>query len=692
MDLELNGLTPMSLVLLMPDTLFSGAVVSLSDPEHAQGTGDVFLEHAPAIGRQVEAWVEEQTADRESPDDAALAELDSIAEGMAGPELTVLADLLEEVIRDLPQGDQDVVLQSPEDLIFAQMFFPRVLARETSQLLGCAIRVCAVEMASLSLSRMGEEPAGLLSWLDFEDGSPGDTCFVFPAQGVEALATRLVCEPDILVAVLMGPGLELMASLNPSLRGQVRALLPVDFSSFEREGDLHTIRICYEMEIEGDDVLKFVQYASPVFVNRIVMVLAGEDIEFLKESKRNLMLSFLSLNALIGAVAVADPDRAGEWIGPVLGPGYVPLYRPGDDLPDMYDFDVLTALSPQEMRSLIQWPTIAGSKSRTVARALRFVSGDVRRRILEAGPPEWPQQVPDQERNRDAWSLRDIWEARRAFADVLHIGVAHCGVELPQALSQQLAWRLHRLCLEWRLRGPEVLDEGIFLVPFMFDFDSLAELSDRDMTIVLERWVSGKLRLETLGCALSRPRCPVLPKVLRNVSARRRQAIGQEAARQTSSPEEVSSAQHMFAEHVYFATVKEIIDPPLVIREQIDRYLVMIDEELDRWCSAALQDVTFPKLVSRLDGRELGDVERLVGREELLWSLQDAPGAITDLFLQRLGSDGRASFEEDLALIDRRDDGPEKREWRIAEARLLAIDAARLVLQARAAGVRADGW
>ena len=687
LHLELHGLTPMSVVLLLPDALFSRAAISLTDPEHLRVTDDLFLEHAPAVGQEVEAWVEEQFADGESPDLAGSAELDRLAAEAAHPEVAALADLLEEVIEDLPEGDQDVVLRSPEDLIFAQMFFPQMLAHVTRRELGCTIRVRAVEMASLSLSSMGDEPAGLLAQIVFQGGTQGDTCLVFPEDALTALATRLESTRDRLVQLVMGPGLALMESITPTLRAQVRPLVPVDFSGYELDGDQYMIRIRYEMVVEEGDVVRFVQYATPVFVSRIVSALAGQDVEFLKGSKRNLMLSFLSLNALMGAVALEDPERAGEWIGPILGGSYVPLYRPGDQLPDMYDFDVLATLPPQELNSLLHWPTIASGMSRMVARAWRFTSGDARRRMIEAGPPQWHRQIPEQDRSRETWSLKDLWEARREFAERLHGGVVNSGMEQPVALAQQIGWRKHRLILAWRLRGPEVLEDGIFVVPFMLDFDSLAELSNRDMTVVLERWVLGKLDLGTLGCALSRPRCPVLPKVLGNVSARRREEIGG-VARQASPPEEVFGAQHLFAEYVYFAALKGIIHPARVIQEQIDRYLMLVDEELDGWCSALLRDPTFSRLLAQLDPRELGDVQRLVGREEVLWGLQDAPEGTIALFLQPLGSDARSSFEEDLELIGRREASPQRRGWRIVEARLLAIDAARLVLVSRVAGAR----
>ncbi len=567
--LELHGLPPMSVVLLIPASLMSRAAMSLTDPDYVRVTDDLFLEHATAIEQEVEAWVEEQAAGGESLD-LGLAE-GSMAEGSAGPELTTLSDLLEEVIQDLPQGDQDVVLQSPEDLIFAQMFFPQAMAHVTRQALGRTLRVRAVEMASLSLSRMCDEPDGLLTQVTFRGGCQGDTCFVFPVESLTALAARLETNCDGIVDSVTTSGLSLMQSITPSLAAQVGPLLPVDFSGYRPDGDQCTIRIRYEMAVEEGDDVRFVQYASPVFVSRIVSALAGQDVEFLKGSKRNLMLSFLSLNALIGSVAVEDPERAGEWMGPILEPEYVPLYRPGDSLPDMYDFDVLSTLSRQSLTALLNCPSIANGKSRMAARAMRFVSDDFRRRLREAGPGEWLRGLPEQERRRDTWSVKEVWEARRKFANRLHVDVLNSAMDQPEALKQQISWGMHRLSLAWRLRGPEVLEDSIFLVPFMLDFDSLATLSDRDMTVVLERWVTGKLDLGTMGCALSPPRCPVLRRVLSNVSARRRQEIG-EAARQASPPAEVFFAQHLFAEHVYFATLKGIITPPEAIQEQIDRY------------------------------------------------------------------------------------------------------------------------
>ena len=546
MRLDFQGLAPMSVVLLLPGPLFSRAAISLTDPEHLQVTDDLFLEHTPAIGQEVEAWVEEQMADGESLGFEGAGGLDQIAAEDRLPELTALPDLLQEVIEDLPTGDQDVVLQSPEDLIFAQMFFPQKLAHVTREALGCTIRVRAVEMASLSLSSMCEESAGLLARIAFQGGTQGDTCFAFPEDALVALATRSGRTPDSIVKLVMGPGLSLMESITPSLKAQVKPLVPIDFSGYQLDQDQYTIRIRYEMLVEGGEDLEIVQYASPVFVNRIVGALAGQDVDFLKASKRNLMLSFLSLSALMGTVALEDLDRAGEWIGPILDGSYIPLYRPGDELPDMYDFDVLSALSRQALVSVYRGPALTNAKSLMVARALRFTSGVVRQRIKESGPAEWYQQIPEHDRKRDGWSLRDLWEARREFAERLHIDVVNSGMEQPVALAQQIGWGYRRLVLVWRLRGPEVLKESIFIVPFMLDFDSLAELSNRDMTVVLERWVLGKLDLDTLGCALSRPNCPVLSKVRRNVSARRWQEI-EATSGYERPPEEVYGSQHLFA-------------------------------------------------------------------------------------------------------------------------------------------------
>ena len=696
LSLETRGLDPIAMVLLLPDGLFGSAAVSLADPEHLLVTDDLFLEHAPAVGQEVEAWVDELLASEEEAaegsvlgaGDIDMAESGEPAEVGSAPDVTALSELLEEVLRELPQDEQDVVLQSPEDLIFPQLFFPQMLAHVTRQALGCTIRVQAVEMASLSMSSMCEEPAGLLAQIVFDGGFQGDTCMVFPEGDLTGLACQFECDPHSLVQLLTGPGLAFMGSITDSLPGEVLPPARVDFSSYQSDGDQYALRIRYEMLVEAEEgTIRFVQYASPGFVNRLVSALAGEDTEVLKASSRNLMLSFLSLNALIGAVAVADPARAGEWIGPILGGQYVPLYRPGDDLPDMYDFDVLGELPRGELKRLLEWPPLANVEIGTLARALRFTGRKTRRKILEAGHKEWRQRLTELDRARDEWAPKDLWDARCLFAEVLHTGIANSGVEATVAMLQHLGWRKHRLSLAWRLRGAEVLQDGIFIVPFMLDFDTLSELSNRDMTVVLERWVLGKVDLDTLGCALSRPGCPVLPRALRNVSARRREDIIEAAQRQRPE-DEVLGAQHFLAEHVHFAALKGIIHPPAVIREQIDRFVALVDEELDGWCGALLQDRTYARLLGRLSPTELGQLQRLVGREEVLWSLQGAAAETTWPFMQSLGDEARIRFEEDLDAMVRREKSAQRRVWRTTEARLLIVDAARLMLQCRTAAGR----
>ena len=337
LPLLLHGLDPMPTAMLLPSDLYTQAAATLSDPGRIQVAESVFLERAPALRHGLTAWLGDHggqegadgAGDREEEDGEGL--LSSAADALRGSEtepavgpaddetgIDALLDALAGEPADGPstEDDEDVVLQAPEDLVFAQMFFPRNVAQVMRERVGVTVHVRAVEMAAVPLSRLCLEPPGELLRVRFGGPCKADTCLVFPDSRFAALGERVGLSTHLLLVRLMEPGFSLINGLSGGLAPFVHRGVRANFSRYRAPQGGHTIRITYEMTVSGEEPLAFVQYAPTAFVNELLGDLAGDGVDFLKGSRRNLMLGFLSLNALLGAYAIEDPARAAAWLWP----------------------------------------------------------------------------------------------------------------------------------------------------------------------------------------------------------------------------------------------------------------------------------------------------------------------------------------------------------------------------------------
>ena len=721
LPLLLHGLDAMPTALLLPPDLCAGAATALSDPGRIQVTESEFLERAPELRRGLATWVGEQTGQEGAagedegdegdgpslPGDAveAQAHRDGYRSGRsrsewesdgpgsgdeAGIDALLAALTGAQSDEGSAEGEEEVVLRAPEDLVFAQMFFPRNVATATRQKLGLSIHVRAVEMAAVPLRRMCLEPPGQLLRVAYIGQCDANTCFVFPEARLATLAARAGLEAMELLDHLLSPGARL-------LQGRLGLLLPwvldetrVDFSRYRPPRGGHTIRIAYEMTVDGEEPVAFVQYAPTAFVNQLVSELAGEGVDLLKGSLRNLMLGFLSLNALLGACALEDPQRAAAWLSPVLGDELIPVTRPGESIPDVHDFDPLAALPGPSLRELMHSPNITRHQASTVAAALTLARRETRDAILAVAATAQASRLGSLLRRAEARPATEVWKCARAFAGSIYCTLINGKAPTPPAMQPQVDWYARRLKLEWRVRGREVLKDPAYVIPPLLDFQSLAELSDRDLRMVLERPRVLAVEPEKLARALSAPGCKVRPRVLRNVSEVRRAAIAPHI-NESTPPEEIRHEQLTLSQHVYFTLLEDRIEPPPSVRAQIDAYLELVNDELRQWSRGVLHDRTFGRVLAALTEDERRQVHKLVGRQGVLWALQEAPAEVLALFLDDLSEEGRDRLRGDLAHAGAQAATADERLWRTAAARLTLVDAARVLVALRTRPSRSRG-
>ena len=249
-------------------------------------------------------------------------------------------------------------------------------------------------------------------------------------------------------------------------------------------------------------------------------------------------------------------------------------------------------------------------------------------------------------------------------------------------MQAQVDWYARRLKVEWRVRGPGVLVDPAHVVPRLLDFQALVDLSDRDLRLVLEHPRVLALGPEKLGKALSAPGCPIRPRVLRNVSDARRAAI-EPHINESESTEKVCTEQQLLSLHVYFAILEGQIDPPPVVQAQIDAKLELVDEELRQWARGVLHDGTFGRVLTALTAHERTLAQNLVGRQVLLWALLEAPDEILAFFVDEIAAEGGVRLRADIAHAGGQAETQDERLWRVAEARLKMVEAARLLVALR---------
>jgi len=597
------------------------------------------------------------------------------------PGIDALDDLLASLLEELPQETDELVLKSPQDLLFAQLFFPGQLALHSQAQLGARIEVRPVEMASLPLARLREEPAGLMARTLYEGPFSGNTAFVFPQDGLVELARHTRQRPADLVQFLLQPGMAEMRAVNPDLQFQVQPIRSIDFSRLQTENQQLSIRISYRMEVEGCAPLEFVQYAPTIFVNRLMEILTGcEGIQFLRPNARNMMLSFLDLNALLAASVLEDPDRAKAWIGPLLGPQFVPLFRPGETLPDLFDFETLLELSDLQLRRVLENVSMGRLKSRELACALAYMSPELRRRILRTMPWGDVEKVLN---GRLRIRLKEMWDTRRKFAHLLYHAVLQTLDEPPFQLHRQARWFLDELGTDWRVRAEAVLQDTVFIVAGIMDFDSLVDLQDRYLQRVLAKPYLLKKGARVLASAISPVKSPMRGKVFRNLPDKRLEEVAALVRESKFSPEEVKHDQMLIAQLVYYADLSGEIDTPEPVHRQVEQYLQAIGENLRYRAHGIMQDGTFAALVAQLSPGSLRDLQGLVKREDFLWALQDCDEETLACFTRGIGGKGREQLLADIRYARRRVADEDEGVYRSAAARLRIIDAIRLVSRFR---------
>lgn len=677
--IHVSGLPAMQAVLLLSRELLAQATVRLTDPVAAQITEDIFLEHVDVLDRELVSWLEAQEQEVEQE----INPVPSLDEEVPDVGVDALDEVLSSLLAELPQSDQGVVMKSPEDLLFAQLFFPGQLATYTRLLLNCPIRIKPIEMASLPLCRMCDEPPGLMARTLYTGAFEGDTAFVFPEKEFLGLAERTEQNPTDLVNLLLAPGLQELQGFNPALDYQVKPTRLIDFSRLKTDNEQLSIRIVYRMEIAGAAPLEFVQYAPMTFVNQLMQILLGPDVQYLQPNERNLMLSFLDLNAALAGVALQEPARAQAWIGPLLGPEYVPLFRPGETLPDLFDFNTLLDIYDRELRQVMAHPAIGKLKPRVIACALAFAWPELKRKILHNTLGKRRGEVEKELFSKAKMSLKEIWDAQHEFGYLLYHAVLQEVTNPPVRICNQLNWLLDRLGTEWKVRAASVLNDRVFFVAGLMDFASLAELSDRDLQHVLASPFMLARKPEELAGAISPRQSEVRGKVLRNLSDRRRREIEELLRAEQWSTEQVQSHQRIIAQVVYFMALRKEIDPPEGIHRQVASYLAAIDEQLLFRAHGVMQDRTFFSMVAELSPNDLHDLQRLVKREDILWALQDGGSDLVTRFAEGMGEVGRARLVADIGFVQTRVADSDERVCRAAAARLRVIDAMRLVQRFR---------
>lgn len=595
--------------------------------------------------------------------------------------IDALDDLLASLLEELPQETSELILKSPQDLLFAQLFFPGPLALASQAQLGVRIEVRPLEMASLPLARLREEPAGLMARTLYEGPFSANTAFVFPQDGLVELARRTRQRPADLVRFLLQPGMAEMQAINPGLEFRVQPIRPIDFSRLQTESQQLSIRIAYRMEVEGCAPLEFVQYAPMVFVNRLMEILIGrEGIQFLRPSARNMMLSFLDLNAQLAASVLEDPDRARAWIGPLLGAQYVPLFRPGEILPDLFDFETLLELSDPHLRRVLDYVSRGHVQPRALACALAYTSPELQQKIFRT--MAW-SDVEKVLAGRLSIRLKEMWDARREFAQQLYRAVLWTLDEPPFQLRRQVSWFLDELGTDWSVRAEAVLQDTVYFFPGIVDFDSLIDLQDRHLQRVLIKPFLLKRGARVLASAISPTKSPMRGKVFRNLSDKRRAEVAALVRGGKFSPEEVKNDQMLIAQLVYYADLSGEIQTPERVHRQVEQYLQAIGENLRYRAHGIMQDGTFAALVAQLSPGALRDLQGLVKREDFLWALQDCEEGTLACFTQGLGKKGRRQLMADIGYTRRRVEDVDERAYRSALARLRIIDAIRLVWRFR---------
>ena len=438
--LEVWGLEGAEVVLLMPGDLLEDAAVGLQDPVNRQEVDSRFLEFAGEIGEEIQGWLDEP--DGEDAGKGTQADAPD-GEG-AGPSahstarLGALDSLLADLLANAPQPEADIVLRSPEDLVFAQVFFPGDhFSAYTRKRLGWEITVAPVEMASLPFSRMREEPPGVMATIAYSGAVRAETAFVFPEAGMKRLCQLSGRPANLFVKLLMEPGARAMQALGASVNVTVKAVTPVDFSRMNAAIEGLAVRIRYRMAIPKHDPVEFVQYATMAFLNRMISALVGMDVDLLRVSKRNLMLAFLSLNAAMGARVLEDGALADGFLGPLYGDLYIPA-SDEDGIFGFCFFESLIELSDRDLRLVLDCPQVRETGPARLACALSAASPELRAKVFRNLSRNRSENV--QEHMRRDWRREEVREAQVAVKEMAFVLTLRGRIHPPADIQRQFDW------------------------------------------------------------------------------------------------------------------------------------------------------------------------------------------------------------------------------------------------------------
>ena len=226
-----------------------------------------------------------------------------------------------------------------------------------------------------------------------------------------------------------------------------------------------------------------------------------------------------------------------------------------------------------------------------------------------------------------------------------------------------------------RVTGDLVHDGEAYCV-----FNSLVDLSDRDLRSVLECPEVRELGAHGLGCALSQASQGFREKVFRNLSSNRRKDV-QEFLAEDWDEERVAESQTAIKEMAFMLNTREQITPPPSIKQQFDRFYI----QWNAWQNDRAKGVRkrFEALLEQLDDRELALAVRHAKREDLLWALQECEEEVVNRFLEGISTSQRELIQEDLPFVQKRVRKRVEVRYHVIRARVAVIEVSQKIIARR---------
>ncbi|MFA6111032.1 MAG: hypothetical protein WDA75_19930 [Candidatus Latescibacterota bacterium] len=611
--------------------------------------------------------------------DESLADADLALEG--------LGEVLDQIIAD--EEPAEVSLRAPEDLIFGQVFFPKQLATEALRSFGRQLRVVPVAMRSLQLQSVEPGPGdlGMLLRVQHRAGNRLDpTFFVLPREGITCLAATLGVTVRQVLAQLFGPG---QTSLEKTL-GLYSGLVPSASRLYlARDGGSPVPVVCltYRLEVDDAPAIELVQYAPMQLLNQMTELLARESTT-LVASPRNLMLQFLRLSTLLGAVALDDPRRAGDWLGPLLGYDAIPPFRPGEEMPDPYDLNTWMGFTDAQLAQLAIQPEVRKLGIRRLACALALANNRLRDKLERTLPSHTWAALCAQA--RQVWAPEEVWAAQREVVFTVFALALRKGYGPTDTLRRQMHWMLRYFSAEWRVLGLAVTRQRRQYLPTLASFESMMALTDADLRLVLADPEIRRRGAWLLGYMLIQSPARVRARFLRHLAPEQQRKARWVLLklREGYDVSRTEMAQDTFVVTAYFLALRGELHPPASIQRQIDDCLATLDQELRESSMAILEDDTFDRQVAELSPLDRRLLRKLVEPDTFLWALQNARPETVSLLTADITREGQAAFRAEQDQARRRLKDEDLRRGKVTNARLLVIDASRLLLKVRRHGVR----